>query len=108
MPRLTPRTSPAGDSFQGHRRIGGHFYALRTSKLVWADDGALVIGDSEANGGAEAVRPVSAATVTAIDAAGSDAEPTIQGHRRVNGSFYSRKGKTLIWADTGEPVRARK
>lgn len=108
------------ETFQGHTRIDGHFYVLRQGKLVWADDGTPVHGSwskriSEQvypNREAFELQPDHAApeevleAPQAVQSVDAPDEPTIQGHRRVNGTFFVRHLNMLLWADTGEPVRS--
>ncbi|HEY9898006.1 MAG TPA: hypothetical protein V6D00_02385, partial [Pantanalinema sp.] len=113
-----------GDQFQGHRRVDGHFYRISQGRLVWADDRTPVRGDwskrlgeqvypnrqapvsePQALSGPQPPAPpvVPAAVAPAPEA--SSAEPTIQGHRRVNGTFFVRTEAGLFWSDDGTPVR---
>lgn len=108
------------ETFQGHTRIDGHFYVLRQGKLVWADDGTSVHGSwskrisEQVYPNREAFDLQQAQTAPkevleapqAVQSVDAPDEPTIQGHRRVNGTFFVRRLNMLLWADTGEPVRS--
>lgn len=119
-----------GDQFQGHHRVDGTFYQIVKGQLVWADDKTPVRGawskrlaeQVYPNRQAPAVAPVAKpqppalpvpiaapAMVAPQEAAApleaAPAEPTIQGHRRVNGTFFVRTEAGLVWADDGTPVR---
>ncbi|MNX78782.1 LysM domain/BON superfamily protein [compost metagenome] len=128
MVRPPARQAPAkplqpgvvGDQFQGHRRVDGHFYRIVQGQLVWADDKTPVRGEWSKRL-AEQVYPSRQAPAAApqppaapVPAARppepaapepASAEPTIQGHRRVNGTFFVRTEAGLVWADDGTPVR---
>lgn len=109
-----------GDQFQGHRRVDGNFYRIVQGTLVWADDQTPVRGtwgkrlaeQVYPNRQAPAAKlqppaPPAPAAVPAVVAApeAAPAEPTIQGHRRVSGTFFVRTEAGLVWADDGTPVR---
>lgn len=106
----TPPADRASEQFQGHHRVNGHFYVMREGSLVWADDNAPVRG-SFSDRLIEQVYPSRQAAAPAIAVAPpplndpSAEEGTIQGHRRINGTFFTRRGAQLVWSDTGESVR---
>lgn len=131
-PKVVSLKTQAPKSYGSHRRINGSFYSYRDDALVWADDGTPVQGKQvqakqalvkptapkATHHVAERVTPVrqapAAAPLVIDDVAMANPieqgpvaaqEPSIQGHRRINGSFFLRRGALLLWADTLEPVR---
>lgn len=121
-PELTKNSPLAGDTFQGHRRMDGHFYRIQDGLLVWADDGSAVRGEwakrlsEQVYPNREAEQPKATqmaqqppgeivAAPKAVQAVDTPEEPSIQGHRRVNGAFFVRHQGILLWADDGTPVR---
>lgn len=120
-PGLTKDSPLVGDSFQGHRRMDGHFYRIQDGLLVWADDGSPVRGEwtkrlsQQVYPNREAQQPRAVQTAQlpgevvaapeAVQAVDTPDEPAIQGHRRVNGTFFVRHQGLLLWADDGTPVR---
>lgn len=117
------KTSPlTGDVFQGHRRTDGLFYRIQDGQLVWADDGTPVRGEwaerlseqalPNREAAPQAVKTAQGpigevvAAPRAVEAVDTPDEPRIQGHRRVNGTFFVRHQGVLLWADDGTPVRA--
>lgn len=118
-PPKPDRQSPlVGDTFQGHQRIDGHFYRIQEGLLVWADDSTPVRGEwakrltEQIYPNREALQPQAvktarhAAEPAEAPAAPAPEEPTIQGHRRVNGTFFVMRDGGLVWADDGTPMRA--
>lgn len=109
-PATRGQVAQAGQ-FQGHASVNGHFYVMREGALVWADDGTPVRG-AFSDRLTEQVYPSRQAAAAAVVAppAVSEAERveegTIQGHRRINGSFFTRHAGVLVWSDTGEPIHA--
>lgn len=120
-PELTRKSPLVGDTFQGHRRTDGVFYRIQDGLLVWADDLTPVRGEwaerlsqqalpnREAPSKAlkTAQQPVGEVVEAprAVEAVDAPDEPRIQGHRRVNGTFFVRHQGVLLWADDGTPVR---
>lgn len=128
-PKIAGMAVQAPNTHHGHRRIKGSFYTHKNDQLVWADDGTPVQGKQVQRVTAEhqplRPKPVLVDQVAETQPArpkpvlidqvalthpverGPIAvkEPSIQGHRRINGSFFVRSGALLLWADTLEPVR---
>ncbi|HEY9854526.1 MAG TPA: LysM peptidoglycan-binding domain-containing protein [Stenomitos sp.] len=112
-PELTRNSALVGDTFQGHKRVEGHFYRIQDGQLVWADDGKPVRGEwakrltRQVYPNQEAVQPQAVTAAPAeVAAPETSVEPSIQGHRRVNGTFFVMREGGLVWADDGTPVRA--
>lgn len=124
-PELTKQSPLVGDTFQGHHRVDGHFYRIQEGLLVWADDGTPVRGDwakrlsQQVYPNREMIQPKAVKTAQApqptseivsapqpVQTVDAPEEPSIQGHRRVNGTFFVRHQGVLLWADDGTPVRA--
>lgn len=121
-PQVTRPSSLVGDTFQGHRRVDGHFYRIKDGQLVWADTGTPIRGEwakrlsQQIYPNREAAQPKAvqtsqqapaeiAAAPHAVPAVEPAQEPSIQGHRRVNGTFFVLHQGQLVWADDGTPVR---
>lgn len=117
-PKVVSLAMQAPKSYGGHRRINGSFYTYQGEQLVWADDGTPVQGkqvQSKAVQRVDADHQAPPASPLLIDEVAmanpieqgpvAAQEPSIQGHRRINGSFFIRRGSLLLWADTLEPIR---
>ena len=106
LKRLARAQAPK--TYQGHRRINGSFYTYRHSQMVWADDGTPVnpqVPEPAIVSPAPLYVDHSSLTSDQAPSPAPVQEPMIQGHRRINGSFFIRSGNLLLWADTLTPVR---